>query len=196
MTTLMPEILKESAHGYDTISLPTDFLARREIFLTGTVDNTSMIEVIQQVLALNHEDPQKEITIYINSGGGSVESGFALVDVIKAIDAPVRTVCIGTAASMGAAIFLAGDTRQVLAHSSLMIHDPSFANLNIGGKKPHEVQALLDGLVSVKASLVSLIAERTHRDREEIAELMKTDTYFNAQEAKDFGIATEIIEHL
>ena len=108
-----PRIIRETARGLETMSLEDDFFQKREIFLTTGIEAEVSTELIKQLLYLNSMDPMKEITLYINSPGGEINSGIALYDCLCIMQAPVRTVCIGIAASMGALIFLAGDRRAV-----------------------------------------------------------------------------------
>ena len=181
----------ESARGFDQIELEDELMKSRKIFLTGGVNSASCNEIIKQLMYLEKQG-DNEITLYINSPGGEVISGLAVYDYISAMKAPVRTVCIGTAASMGAIIFLAGQKRQMLFHARLMIHDPSFNHNDIGGKKPHEIQQELDKLNEVREALAKIVAEKTGRRVDEIYKLTADDTYYNAEEAIEFGLATEI----
>ena len=120
-------------------------------------------------------------------------SGIAVYDFIRLMKSPVKTVCIGTAASMGAILFLAGETRQMLPNTSVMIHDPSYGRNDIGGRKPHEIQRELDSLNRTRTVLAEIIAERAGKDIEEIYKLTADDSYFYAEEAVEFGLATEIM---
>lgn len=190
----MANIILESASGLTQVRIEDDFLRKREIFLTEAVTGSSCDELIKQLLYLEAEDNAKEITLYINSLGGSVQDGLAVYDTIMLLHAPVRTVCIGTCASMGAILFLAGDRREVMEHGRIMIHDPAFGgNYDMGGKKPHEIQAELDDLNRCKESLAQIIAERTGKSVEEICRVTANDTYYSAKEAVAFGLATNII---
>ena len=110
----MANILKETVRGFDCIRLEDEFLSGREIFFTEEVNETSSNELIKQLIYLERQDSEGEITIYINSPGGEVISGLAVYDIISMMKAPVKTVCIGTAASMGAILFLSGKKRQML----------------------------------------------------------------------------------
>lgn len=143
---------------------------------------------------LERQDNSKEVTIYINSPGGEVISGLAVYDYISMMKAPVRTVCTGTAASMGAILFLAGERREMLPHTRLMIHDPSYSHNDIGGRKPHEIQHELDKLNETRAALAKIIAEKTGKSLDEIYEVTASDTYYSAEEAIEFGLATGIMK--
>ena len=189
----MANRIMESSRGYDAISLEDEFLRNRKIFLDDTVTPESVNELIKQLMFLDNEDSGAEITLYINSPGGSVQDGLALYDVLRLVKAPVRTVAAGMAASMGAVLFLAGDKREMLKHSKIMIHDPSFHSKNIGGQKSHEIQHALDDLNECREALAQIIAERTGKSIEEVYEVTANDTYFNASEALEWGLATAII---
>ena len=190
----MANIIKESARGIQTVAIEDEFLGRREVFLATGVDETSCNRVIKELIYLDKEDSSSEITIYINSPGGSVQDGLAVYDTIMLLNSPVRTVCLGTCASMGAILFLAGERREMMEHGKIMIHDPSFGRGHeIGGKKPHEIQMELDDLNSCRESLAAIIAGRTGRELEEVYQVTERDAYFNAKEAIEFGLATAII---
>lgn len=190
----MANILKETVRGIDCIRLEDEFLKDREIFLTEEVNAQTSNELIKQLMYLERQDSESEVTIYINSPGGEVISGLAVYDYIGMMKAPVRTVCIGTAASMGAILFLAGAKRQMLPHTRLMIHDPSYSHNDIGGRKPHEIQHELDKLNETREALARIISEKTGRSIEEIYKVTADDTFYSAQEAIGFGLATEILK--
>lgn len=190
----MANIILESPRGFEAIRIEDELLRKREIFLVESVNSKSCNELIKELMYLNREDSSKEITIYINSPGGSVQDGLAVYDTIMLLDAPVRTVCIGTCASMGAILFLAGSKREMMEHGKIMIHDPAFGgNQSIGGKKPHEIQLELDDLNRCREALARIIAERTGKTLDEIYEVTADDTYYSADEAIEFGLATGIL---
>lgn len=190
----MANILKETVRGIDCIHLEDEFLKDREIFLTEEINAQTSNELIKQLMYLERQDSESEVTIYINSPGGEVISGLAVYDYIGMMKAPVRTVCIGTAASMGAILFLAGAKRQMLPHTRLMIHDPSYSHNDIGGRKSHEIQHELDKLNETREALARIISEKTSRSIDEIYKVTADDTFYSAQEAIDFGLATEILK--
>lgn len=188
-----PNIFRESAKGFDKIRIEDALLESREIFLTDMVTPDTMTSLLKQLLFLSRKDPQAEITLYINSPGGDVDSGLVVYDFMKAIPAPVLTVCIGEAASMGAVLFLAGDRRVMFPHSRIMIHDPSFGNGLGAGMKPDEIEEQLKKLKEVRDTEVQIISSITGRTEEEIREKTRKDSWFSAGEALAFGLATEII---
>lgn len=190
----MANILRETVRGIETIQIEDELLKSREIFLTDSVDAESSSKLLKQLMFLEKEDNSKEVTLYINSPGGEVISGLAVYDYISLMKAPVKTVCVGTAASMGAILFLAGKKREMLPHTRLMIHDPSYGHNDIGGRKPHEIQHELDKLQETREALAVIIAEKTGRTIDEIYAVTAEDTYYSAREAIEFGLATKIIE--
>ena len=188
-------IIKESSRGFDSVEIGSELLSERRIFFTDEVDDNVCRMLIQQLLYFNSQSSD-EIVMYINSPGGKTDCGLAVYDAMRMSKAPIRTVCIGTAASMGSILFLGGDKREMLPHSRIMIHDPSFGGGGYAGKKPHEIQAEVDRLNETREKLCKIIAERTGRTIEEIYEKTKTDSFFNADEAIEFGLATAVAENL
>ena len=186
-------VIYESSRGFDQIDVEDELMKSRKVFLVGQVNYDTCNELIKQLMCLEAQDNTKEIIIYINSPGGSVTDGLALYDVIQLLDSPIRTVCIGMAASMGAILFLAGEKRQMLPHSEIMIHDPSYHGLDVGGQKPHEIQRKVDSLNETRKMLAQIIAERTGKSVKEVYKVTAEDTYYKAKAAVEFGLATEII---
>lgn len=185
-----PYIIKETSNGLFVCQIQDDMLQRREIECVGEINANSVNAIIRQVRYLAAQDPEAEITIYINSPGGEVYSGLALYDVMKAVPCPIRTVCVGTAASMGAVLFASGDRREILPHAQVMIHDPLIQST---GGSALSLKSTSDGLMEVRESTAKILAEQTGKTLEEIFEKTKQDTWFHAQEAVDFGLADSII---
>ena len=189
----MSNILRETVRGTELIPLEDMLLEESEIFLVDEITPKSANNLIQKLMYLDQKDLD-EITIYINSPGGEVISGLAIYDYIKIMQSPVRTVCIGDAASMGAIIFLAGEKREMLPHTRILIHDPSYGHLDVSGKKPHEIQRGVDSLNKVRETLAEIIAEKTGKDINNIYKITAEDNYFTAEEAINFGLATNIFK--
>lgn len=189
----MANVLKETVRGIDIVPLNDELFSSRELFLISMIDQQSSCELIKSLVYLDRQD-NSEITLYINSPGGEVMSGLAVYDQISMMRSPVRTVCIGTAASMGAIIFLAGSRRQMYPHSQLMIHDPSYERNDISGLKPHEVRQELDKLNEVRKTVAEIISEKTGKPLREVYKLTANDTFFTAQEAVASGFADEIVK--
>lgn len=191
---MQPNILKETVRGIQPIAIEDELLRHREVFLTEEVNRKTAMELLKQLMYLEKEGPGEPVTIYINSPGGEVSSGLALYDYIRMMQSPVNTVCIGSAASMGAILFLAGEERSMLKNSEIMIHDPSFSAGDLGGKKPLEIREKLNQLMSVRDKLSAIIAERTGMTKAQVCRQTKKDTYLNAEEALKCKIATKIVE--
>ena len=190
----MANIVHESSQGFSLIPIDDEFLKDRKLFLTDSVSAETTNMLIKELMYLNKQDKKAEITLYINSPGGTVQDGLAAYDTIMLLDAPVRTVCIGLCASMGAILFLAGSKRQIMEHGRIMIHDPAFGHgYEMGGKKPHEIQSELDSLNRCREALAAIISTRTGRSLDEIYKATANDTYYSAEEAVEFGLATGII---
>lgn len=189
----MANVFKETVRGIDLVPLNDELFSSRELFLTSMIDQQTSCELIKSLMYLDRQD-KSEITLYINTPGGEVMSGLALFDQISMMRSPVRTVCIGTAASMGAIIFLAGQKRQMYPHAQLMIHDPSYDRNDISGLKPHEVRQELDKLNEVRKTAAEIISEKTGKPIKEVYKLTANDTFFTAQEAVASGFADEIVK--
>ena len=188
----MANILFETVRGIQPVRIEDQLLKNREIFLVDSVTSETSTELIKQLMFLESQDHTREITLYINSPGGEVISGLAVYDYLTMMNSPIRTVCIGSASSMGAILFLAGEKRQMLPHSEIMIHDPSYHHGDMGGQKPHEIQHRLDSLNETREMLAWIIAERTGKSVEEIYKVTAEDSYYKAKAAVEFGLATEI----
>jgi ATP-dependent Clp protease protease subunit len=192
-----PNKLFETSDGLKSVPLEDDFLNQRIIFINDTINPETANCIIKQLLYLNSTNPDGEITVYINSPGGSVNDGLAIYDTMRLLRTPLRAIVTGLAASMGAVIYLAADTRQMLPHSQIMIHDPAFGGCHdISGKKPHEIQSELDSLNKCRKRLTEIIAERTGKPFDEICNVTQQDTFFDAEESVAFGLAHEIINKI
>lgn len=185
-----PRIIKETSTGLYFHTIQDEMFSRREIELVGEVNSESVNSLISQIRYLAREEPKKEITIYINSPGGQVSSGLALYDVMKAVKCPIRTVCVGTAASMGAVLFAAGDQRDILPHGRVMIHDPLVPHT---GGSALSLKAVSDDLLRTREIIGEILSQHTGRTLEEVYEKTAADSYFYAKEAVDFGLADRII---
>lgn len=186
-----PQIIRESSRGFDSIPLQDDMLANREMMIIGQIDAESVNSLIAQLLHLKREDPVAEITLYVNSPGGEVTSGLALYDVMQGVSCPIRTICTGIAASMASVLFAAGDTREMLRHSRLMLHDPLIPN---AGGSALELSAVAEDLMRTRQAMAEIYAKHTGKSIEEIFEVTSKDTYFTPERAIEFGLADKIVE--
>lgn len=186
-------IIKESTHGYCLIPIQDEMLSRREVELVGEVNADSVNALIRQLRYLQREDPEGQITLYINSPGGGVDSGMALYDVMQAVSCPIRTVCVGLAASMAALLFVSGSRRDMLPHSRIMIHDPLIVRT---GGSALKLKAVSDDLMETRQIIARVISEYSGKSLEEVLAKTATDSYFRAEEALEFGLADHIITSL
>lgn len=193
-TSAPPMIVRETSGGPYVCQIQDEMLKHREIECVGEINAESVYSLVRQLRYLYREDPSGEITLYINSPGGEVDSGLALYDVMKAISCPVRTVCLGTAASMGAVLFAAGDKRDILPHGKVMIHDPLISG-GVGGSALH-LQDISKGLMKTRETVCRILAQQTGKTLQEIYRKTAKDTYFSAEEAVAFGLADRIIEKI
>ncbi|MDD5791337.1 MAG: ATP-dependent Clp protease proteolytic subunit, partial [Erysipelotrichaceae bacterium] len=186
-----PNIIKETNQGYSSYRIVDEMLSHREIQCVGEINSDLVYSLIMQLQYLQREDPNAEITMYINSPGGEVTSGLALYDVMQAISAPMHTVCVGMAASMASILFAAGDRREILPHAAVMIHDPLIPS-GVGGSAL-KLRALSDDLMRTRTLIAEILSKHSGHDIEEIYNKTATDTYFYGQEAVDYGLADNVI---
>ena len=189
-----PQVLKRTASGVEKYDIRDRMLADRQLELTCQVDAESCSSVIRGLLYLQGLDAQAPVTLYITSLGGEVQSGLALYDVMQAVSCPVRTVCLGMAASMGALLFIAGDDREMLPHSRIMIHDPLIGG-GIAGSAL-SVKARADDLMRIRDVTAEVIARHTGMPLDEVFSLTASDTYFEADEAVRRNLADRVVTSL
>lgn len=189
-----PQIIRETAEGLNRLDIRDEMLDQRVLELMTSVDAESCAVVIRGLLHLQRQDSTTPITLYINSPGGEVQSGLALYDVMQAVSCPIRTVCLGMAASMGALLFIAGDEREILPHSRVMIHDP-LIGAGAGGSAL-SVKARADDLMRIRDITAAVIAEHTGMTLDQVFQLTAQDTYFEAEAAVEAGLADRVIHEL
>lgn len=190
----IPAILERTSEGVHRYTIQDAMLQRRAIECTGAINAESVNALILQLRYLQSEDAGKEITLYINSPGGEISSGLALYDVMTALSCPIRTVCLGTAASMAALIFAAGNRREMLPHARLMIHDPLISG-GIGGSALH-VASVSKDLMQTRETMAQLLAKHSGQTLEAVYEKTAADTYFSAEEAVAWGLADRIVHEI
>ena len=194
MNYYIPAIIRETSEGTARIPIADMMFQRREIWISGEINSELADAVISQILHLDAEDPASEITLYINSPGGSVAAGLSIYDVMQAVTASIRTVCVGTAASMAAVLFAAGNRREIMKHGEVMIHDPLVSG-GISGSAL-TVQDKSNRLMEKRKVLSSILAEHTGKSVKQIYKVTAKDTYFGAEEAVAFGLADSIVEKM
>ena len=190
--TLVPTVIEQSSRGERAFDIYSRLLKDRIVFLGGEIDDHVANLVVAQLLFLEMEDPDAEISLYINSPGGSVTAGMAIYDTMQYIKYPVRTVCIGMAASMGAFLLMAGEKgkRLALPNAEVMIHQP------LGGAQGQatDVAIRAEWLMRTKTKMIGMMADMTGQDVEKVRSDCERDYFMTAQEALEYHIIDEIFE--
>ena len=156
--SIIPYVIEQTSRGERSYDIFSRLLSDRIVFLGEEVTDASASSIVEQMLFLEAQDPDKDIQFYINSPGGEVQSGLALYDVMQAVSCPIHTVCLGMAASMAALLFIAGDQREMLPHSRVMIHDPLIGG-GIGGSAL-SVKARADDLMRIRDITAQVISQQ------------------------------------
>ena len=190
---LVPMVVEQTNRGERSYDIFSRLLNDRIVFLSDEVNDTTASLVVAQMLFLEAQDPDKDISFYINSPGGSVSAGMAIYDTMKFIKCDVSTICIGLAASMGAFLLSSGakGKRFALPHSEIMIHQP------LGGTRGQatDIQIQAEQILRVKKTLNEILAENTGKPVEQIEKDTDRDNYMTAQEALDYGLIDKILVH-
>ena len=188
--SLIPMVIEQTNRGERSYDIYSRLLKDRIVFLGGEIDDDVAKTVVAQLLFLEMEDPKADISMYINSPGGSVTAGMAIFDTMHYIKPAVRTVCIGMAASMGAFLLMAGEKgkRLALPNSEIMIHQP------LGGARGQATDVAIhaEWLMRTKQKMNRLMSEMTGQPLEKLELDVERDHFLSAQEAKDYGIIDEI----
>ncbi|HON11693.1 MAG TPA: ATP-dependent Clp endopeptidase proteolytic subunit ClpP [Chitinispirillaceae bacterium] len=188
---LVPMVIEQTGRGERSYDIYSRLLKERIIFLGSDIDDTTADLVMAQLIFLEYEDPEKDITIYINSPGGVVSSGLAIYDTMQYIKPDVSTICIGQAASMGAVLPAAGTKgkRFALPHSRVMLHQP----IGGAGGQAADIAIHAKEIVRVKNNLNEIIQKHSGQDLEVIARDTDRNFYMSAEEAKAYGLIDEIL---
>ena len=189
--SVIPYVIEQTSRGERSYDIYSRLLKDRIIFLGEEVTDVSANLIVSQLLFLESEDPGKDISLYINSPGGSVTAGMAIYDTMQYIKCDVSTICMGMAASMGA-FLLAGGTkgkRIALPNSTIMIHQPS------GGAQGQasDIKIVAEQILKTRQKLNEILAENTGKPLEVIARDTERDNYMTAEEAKEYGIVDRVI---
>ena len=195
--SLVPYVIEQTAKGERSYDIFSRLLKDRIIFLGEDVNPTSANLVIAQLLFLESEDPDKEISLYINSPGGSISDGMAIVDTINYIKCPVSTICIGMAASMGAVLLAAGEKGRRFAtpNAEVLIHQPLIGGQGGGlSGQTTEIKIHADHMVKTREKLNKFLSERTGQTLETIEKDTERDNYMTAQQALEYGLIDGIME--
>ena len=187
---LVPMVIEQTNRGERSFDIYSRLLKDRIVFLGGEIDDDTANLVVAQLLFLEMENPDSDISLYINSPGGSVTAGMAIFDTMNYIKPDVRTVCIGMAASMGAFLMMAGKKgkRLALPNSEIMIHQP------LGGAQGQatDVAIRAEWLMKTKEKMTRMMSEMTGQDIERVKQDVERDYFMSAEEALKYGIIDEI----
>jgi len=188
---LIPMVIEQSGRGERSYDIYSRLLKERVVFLVGPVNDQTANLVVAQLLFLESENPDKDISLYINSPGGSVSAGLAIYDTMNFIKPDVSTLCTGMAASMGAFLLAAGakGKRFSLPHSKIMIHQP------LGGMQGQatDIEIHAKDILKTRALLNNILAEKTGQPLERIERDTERDYFLSAEEARDYGLVDQVI---
>jgi len=193
MSPLIPMVVEQTSRGERAFDIYSRLLNERIVFLGTPIDDQIANLIVAQLLHLESEDPDKDISIYINSPGGSVYSGLAIYDTMQFIKPDIATTCVGIAMSMGALLLGAGTEgkRTALPNAKILIHQVSSGFQ--GQATDIEIQAR--EIIGIKRRLEEIIAKHTNQELEKVSRDMERDYFMSAQEAREYGIIDNVIEH-
>ncbi|WEX11574.1 ATP-dependent Clp protease proteolytic subunit [Chelativorans sp. AA-79] len=187
---LVPMVVEQSARGERAFDIFSRLLRERIVFLNGQVDDNSAALICAQMLHLEAENPKKEIAFYINSPGGVVSSGFAIYDTMQFIQCPVATLCLGSAASMGSFLLMAGEPgmRVALPNASIILHQP------LGGfqGQASDIERHAQNVARLKRRMIRLYAEHCGRTEEEVERTLDRDFFMTAEDAREWGLVDHV----
>jgi ATP-dependent Clp protease protease subunit len=190
---LVPIVVEQTSRGERSYDIFSRLLKSRIIVLSDQINDVTASLVVAQLIYLEHEDTDRDITLYINSPGGSITSGFAIYDTMQYIKPDVSTICIGMAASMGAFLLAAGTKgkRFALPNSEIMIHQP------LGGIQGQatDIKIHTERLMRMKDTLNSILSKNTGQPLEKIEKDVERDYFMTAQEALEYGIIDKVMTH-
>lgn len=189
---LIPTVLEKTQHGERSYDIYSRLLKERIIFLGGPISDPIANLVIAQLLFLDHEDPKKDIKLYLNTPGGSVTAGLAIYDAMQFVKAPISTVCVGVAASMGAVLLAAGTKgkRITLPNSEILLHQV------MGGAEGQatEIEITARHILKIKDKLNRILAKHTGKPISQIEKDTDRDFHLTAEEAKAYGLVDQIVK--
>ena len=190
----MPYVIEQSSRGERSYDIYSRLLKDRIIFLSEDVNQTTASLIIAQMLFLESEDPEKEISFYINSPGGSVTDGLGIVDTMNYIRCPVTTICIGMAASMGAVLLASGTKGKRFAtpNAEILIHQPLIGGQGISGQTT-EIKIQADQMVKTRQRLNKILSEASGQSLEQVEIDTERDNYMTAEEAIKYGLIDGIM---
>ena len=194
--SLIPYVVEQTSRGERSYDIFSRLLKDRIIFLSEDVNHVTASLVVAQMLFLESEDPDKEIFFYINSPGGSITDGMAIVDTMNYIKCPVTTICVGLAASMVVVLLACGEKgkRYATPNAEILIHQPLIGGGGLQGQAT-EIKIHADHMVKTREKLNKFLSERTGQSLEKIEADTERDNFMTAQQALEYGIIDEILDH-
>ena len=191
MNSLIPMVVEKTRSGERAYDIYSRLLKDRIVFVSGEIEDNMANAIVAELLFLQAEDPKKEISMYINSPGGSVTAGLAILDTMKMVKCPVATYCVGQAASMGAVLLAAGEKgrRRALPNARIMIHQPW------GGAqgKATDIEITAKEIMRLKDVLNRILAEASGRTLEEVTRDTDRDHFMSATDAKAWGLIDKVL---
>ena len=191
-SALIPMVIEQTPRGERSFDIYSRLLKERVIFLSGAIDDYISNLVVAQLLFLESENPEKDISIYINSPGGSISAGLAIYDTMQFITPSISTMCIGQAASMGALLLAGGDKKKrfALPNSRIMIHQP------LGGfqGQASDIEIHAQEILLMKKKVNEILSKHTGKSLKTVEKDTDRDNFLNAEESKKYGIIDEILE--
>ena len=189
--SLIPMVVEKSGQGERAYDIYSRLLKDRIVFVGGEIDDNMANAIVAQLLFLQAQDPEKEVSMYINSPGGSVTAGLAILDTMKMVKCPVATYCVGQASSMGAILLASGDKgrRYALPHARIMVQQPW------GGAqgKASDIEITAREILRLKEMLNGILAEASGRTLESVTNDTDRDHFMSAEEAKSWGIVDKVL---
>ena len=193
MSPLIPMVIEQTSRGERSFDIYSRLLNERIIFLGTPVDDQIANLIVAQLLHLESEDPDKDISIYINSPGGVVYAGLAIYDTMQFVKPDIQTICVGMAMSMGSVILMGGTPgkRMALPNSKILIHQGS---AGFHGQ-PTDIEIQAKEVIGLKRLLEEITAKHTGQPLERVTKDMDRDYYMTSEEAREYGIIDRVIEH-
>ena len=193
-SALVPMVVEQTAHGERSFDIYSRLLNDRIIFLSDQVNDATASLVVAQLLYLEAQDPDRDISFYINSPGGSISAGMAIYDTMNFIKCDVSTICIGMAASMGAFLLAAGTPgkRLALPNSEIMIHQPLISQT---GGQASDIKIVSDHILKTRDKMNRILSEKTGQPIEVIEKDTDRDNYMSAEEALKYGLIDRVLMH-
>lgn len=192
VANLVPMVIEQSSRGERSFDIFSRLLRERIIFVNGQIEDNMAAIICAQLLTLEADNPEKEVSLYINSPGGVVSSGFAIYDTMRYISCPISTVCMGFAASMGSFLLMAGDPgrRIALPNSKIVLHQP------LGGfqGQASDIQRHAEDILKTKRQMIALYAQHCGRTVEEVEHTLDRDHFMNAEEARRWGLVDHVYD--